>query len=68
MNKHGEFILFPIPDKIDEWGIIIKCSNQLVDLPAGGINLYGKLVKTVCTYEKAYRTVKEYERKMGRIK
>ncbi len=65
MKKYGEFMLIPWEDF--RWLIAIRLADYQVDLKAGGINLYGVIVREVRTYEKAYRVVRYYEKRMGRI-
>ncbi len=65
MKKYGNFVVFPT-DYMLEWVIVVKYRDFKFDLKAGSINAIGEVVKEVRTLEKAIRTVKEYERRMGR--
>ncbi len=65
MKKYGNFVVFPT-DYMLEWVIVIEYRDLKLDLKAGGINVYGKTVKIVRTLNKAFRTIKEYEKRMGR--
>ncbi len=56
MKKYGEFAVFPI-GKSDRFAIVA----------GGSISTYGKIIMVVHTAEKAWRLIKKYERKMGRI-
>ncbi len=65
MRKYGEFVVFPTDFR--DFTIVIEYKDQHFNLDPGGINLYGKCVKTVRTMGKAIRIIKKYEKKMGRI-
>ncbi len=64
MKKYGNFVLMPLDFHI--WAIVIEYRDFKLDLEAGGINIIGETVKIVRTLEKAIRTVREYEKRMGR--
>ncbi len=65
MKKYGNFVLMPLG--FHTWAIVIEYRDLKLDLEAGGINIFGAAVRIVRTLEKAFRTVKEYERRMGRV-
>ncbi len=66
MIKYGKFVIYPCG--FDTFAIVAEYEDQRINLNTEGLNLYGQIIKTVHTKEKALRLVKKYERKMGRVK
>lgn len=63
--KYGRFVTAPMGFGMH--AIIIENADKRICLEAGGINIYGKLVKVVKTAGKAWRIILRYEQRMGRI-
>lgn len=64
MSNYGEFTIFPTD--FGEWTLVAAFEPMPFTLDAGGINLYGKAIRTFKTAEKACRVARYYERRMGR--